>query len=160
MRIALTTFALIGALAATSAARADDFNFSYSGAGVTESGVLPTVEPFTGTFLITGISGTRNGASITGLSSFDGADNLLFATDPILTFDGFSYTTASDSYNVFFSGFDGEVNSYVEEDSEGNDITITIAPLTSATPEPSSLVLLGSGMLAAAGAARRRFMTK
>lgn len=40
----------------------------------------------------------------------------------------------------------------------GNNATLGLAPTLTATPEPSSFVLLGSGLLAALGAVRRKLM--
>lgn len=84
-------------------AQAAQFSFNYSFPGinpndqaVTASGFLTTtdLDPQTGTYTITGISGTRNGQQIISLLppySYGVNDNLLNATEPFLTFNGFTY---------------------------------------------------------------------
>ncbi len=68
------------------------FNFTYSGPGVNASGMLTTVPVVAGEYLITGVSGQRNGAPITAflypttgapgspvyISNGSSIDNLLF----------------------------------------------------------------------------------
>lgn len=62
-------FAILLAIAALfcvpAMAKADLFDFSYSGDGVTADGVLTATVTSPGAYLITGITGERNGAPIT-----------------------------------------------------------------------------------------------
>jgi hypothetical protein len=65
---------------------------------------------------------------------------LTFTTTP--TFDQFGYATANDDYFYTLNG------------SSGGSVTVT--PQTTTTPEPSTLMLFGGGLLGIAGLIRRR----
>jgi len=94
------------------------WNWSYSGVGIAASGTLLTDETpdANGFYLITGITGTRNGETITGLqptgTSIPGnepfvVDNLIHPSgSPQLTGDGFGFSTSVGNYsNPFFASF-------------------------------------------------------
>ncbi len=159
---ALKKTALIGALlTALPAAFADPvlWNFSYATAdhSVSASGVLTTVDQGNGSFLVTGISGTRNGATITGLEAqwaYLGDDNMLTAAAPQLTFAGISYDVGADKFNVFFHP---DMNIYREgTGSIRTDLASFTATMTSAVPEPASWAMMGLGALGLAVVRRRR----
>jgi hypothetical protein len=57
----LFMFASVALLLFATGAYADTFNFSFSGSGIAASGVFTTAPEVSGTFLITGLTGTRNG---------------------------------------------------------------------------------------------------
>jgi hypothetical protein len=109
---------LVVCLAAASPARAATlWNWSYSAPGITASGTLTTSDTANsqGFYLITSISGTRNGETITGLQRVGTAipgndgypvDNLIRATGPQMTSHGFGFSTSGGNYaNPFYASF-------------------------------------------------------
>ena len=115
VKVFLVLAALTAGICGT--ARADLFTFSYSGSGFSASGTITATLQSGNQYLITGISGTRSGQSITGLIAAGGFTNVPYGTNDNLLFyppgglyldtKGFAYTTADgghwDAY--YESGF-------------------------------------------------------
>jgi hypothetical protein len=154
---------------------ADTFQFSYSGntfvselapgippipiAPISGSGTFTAIPQSGGSFLITSISGTQNGIpmSLSPPAPPFGNDGLLFASAPFLDAFGFSFTTGSTFNNIEFNSTDpNEPFSYILTGAVNNCGVVPISFSISAVPEPSTLILFGSGIFALAAAWRRR----
>jgi hypothetical protein len=157
-----------------------DFNFSFTGSIFSGSGEFVTQSLGNGEYQIESITGKVNGVNITGLLP-DGSypkglgevpnDNLLFypgtfGVNSPSYFDnaGVSFAVGGKSpYDVnlndtfFFENAVGGRSNEFEFDSISVNLA-TPPPTGSPVPEPSSLMLFGTGLLAAAGAFRRRLM--
>lgn len=57
-----------------------------------------------------------------------------------------------------FTGFAAAIASFGTFGVLGNSFTLTISPSSAAVPEPSSLLLLGTGLIGAFGAMRRKLV--
>jgi hypothetical protein len=116
-RVSVVLGFILGLVVATPAQTATLWDWSYSAPGVAASGTLTTVDTANsqGFYLITRISGTRNGETITGLQSVGTAipgnegypvDNLIRATGPQMTSRGFGFSTSGGNYaNPFYASF-------------------------------------------------------
>ncbi len=117
-RAALTALTLCASLAIALPARASlNWNWRYSAPGIVASGTFTTADhPDSGGFYqITAISGTRNGVAITALQPTGtpipgnepfAVDNLVRASGPQLTKNGFGFATASGNFaNPFYADF-------------------------------------------------------
>lgn len=80
------------------------YDFSYSATGYSGSGTLDVGA----SGQITGITGTANGSTILGLSSYAGADNLLYdgsnGTNAWLDFSGLSFSVLGNAFGIGNTG--------------------------------------------------------
>lgn len=152
----------------STAALADTFSFSFGTAGVDAfngSGTLTGSLIGPGIYQITAVTGTTNTGNgtnrpISGIDAVDGFqdnDNILDmnAGASYFDYDGLSYSLMNGAMiNLYLT--DGEIL----ERSNGSTVTeavpITIADTTAVTPEPGTLLLMGTGMLGTLGMLRRR----
>lgn len=160
MRLSLPALAAAATLAVSSlAASATSFTFNYTTGADTASGSFDATYESTGRYLLTSISGVRDGISISSLApvTFGNNDNVLDLNSPTLVdFEGISFVTADGTrYNVYASATGlRETRTGYDDGVLITDGSVNLAPV----PEPSALALIGSGTLAAAGVMRRRML--
>jgi hypothetical protein len=102
--------------------------------------------------------GQAGGQEYPGYSFFQAsADStqLLNLTNPVAQsglYTEYSYTFTTTGLDTISFTFQNDPSYFLLD-----DVTVSTPALVAATPEPSSLILLGTGVTALAGAARRRF---
>jgi len=151
-------------------ASADTIAISFSGATDSLTGTLYATNNLDGTWTVTGINAIYDGITVTTI--------IPTGTDPHFVYDNLYYYPPNPTYFdnaglLFDVPTVGEVNlcytgaapcgnaGYTFIVWDGNAYTfnsVTSYSFGAPIPEPSSLLLMGSGLLAACGAVRRRFI--
>ncbi|MBD2415194.1 PEP-CTERM sorting domain-containing protein [Nostoc calcicola FACHB-389] len=180
--IAATSGLVFGTMQAASAL---NWTWNYSGVGITADGTFITNDTpdDLGFYQILGITGTRNGETITGLQPTGtpipgnepfNVDNLISLNAQQLTGDGFGYSTSGGNYSSpFFASF-LPTPSYLEVFSappltpgfenfgpEDSELTISFSASIVTVPESTSIVsLLAFGTLGVVSALKRNKSSK
>lgn len=118
------------------------------------SGTLTTTDTANGSgfFLITGLTGTRNGiaAMLAPTGSLGGNDNLFKPGADFVDVNGFAYVAGGTQFNVFRAG-----PSALQEFRIGNISNFKVSAISSAVPESATwlMMIVGFGLV---GAGMRR----
>ena len=135
------------------------WSWNYAGAGITANGTFTTLDSpdAQGGYLITAITGTRNGKAIVALQPTGtwipgnepyAVDNLVFVgPGPQLTKAGFGFALADGTYsNPFYADFlptPGYLEFYSMPDSDSStELAVNFSATPVSTPEPATFALL------------------
>jgi hypothetical protein len=180
--LAATSELVFGTMQAASAL---SWNWNYSGTGIAARGTFSTNDTPNnlGFYQISGITGTRNNETITGLQAVGTAipgnepfnvDNLISLNSQQLTGDGFGYSTSTGNFvSPFFASF-LPTPGYLEVFSappiipgfenfglEDSELPISFSATIVSVPEPTSIFsLLAFGTLGAGLALKRKKPSK
>ena len=158
IRNGLRLLAVLAVLVGVSSVRADSFDVQFFNTSGTTSFVCScrfvTNPPSGGFFLVTAIQGSLNGTSIVvdAVGTFAGNDNHFLFPGPFADVNGVSFHVGLTDYNLYFFG-----GTYFLQPSTSATETLNFSaqvdppgePIPQANvPEPSSLELIGLGMLA------------
>lgn len=180
--IAATSGLVFGTMKSASAL---NWNWNYSGTGIAASGTFTTNDTPNdlGFYLITGITGTRNGETITGLQAAGTpipgnepfkVDNLISLNNRQLTGDGFGYSTSGGNYSSpFFASFlptpgylevfsvPPLIPGFENFGSEDSELPISFSATIITVPEPTSILsLLALGTLGVGSVLKRKKPSK
>ena len=152
--------AVIFATALVLQSRADTWSFWYSGAGVSADGILTTggYDASFGGYVITGISGERNGVMIDALVNNPNSPQPAYLGN--IVFDNLLLVSTGVDYNgLFYSAGGTNYNAYLNTDNKYYDLTqaqaaagslgiqITAGGLQAIPDGGATITLLGMGLL-------------
>ena len=160
--VAALAAALLCGSAARSAMASLQWNWNYSGAGVTASGgfVTDATPDANGFYQITGITGAVNGSAITALQATGTAipgnagfpvDNLVRSTGVQLTGQGFGFAAANGEYHnpFFFDNYQDYISTPPYTDGAGAEPVVEFH--AARVDEPGGAALLSVGLCVLAG---------